>query len=128
MFSLGGMKLAARSEDIGGVTPWGQTIPVPSRTPFVGSLVKQDKEVLPVYDLASQLNRPLEGDSALCLVARHVDGPLAICIDADIPSLHNVPVGQIHPIGSRSIELLGSVDIEGEQIEIVALKRLGKNP
>ncbi|HEY6083798.1 MAG TPA: chemotaxis protein CheW [Nitrospira sp.] len=128
VFSLGGMKLAARSEDIGGVAPWGQTIPVPSRTPCVGSLVKRDKEVLPVYDLASQLNRVLEGDSVLCMVARHVDGPLAICIDAEIPSLHNVDIGQIRPGASRDIETLGSVEIDGEQIEIVALKRLGKNP
>ncbi|MBA5866110.1 MAG: hypothetical protein GDA67_05355 [Nitrospira sp. CR1.3] len=126
VFSIGGMKLAARTEDVGGVTPWGDRIPVPSRTPFVGSLVKRDKEVLPVYDLASQLDREAQGESMLCLVARHVDGPMAICIDADIPSLHTVDAAQIRPSRRQDIETVGSFTSDGEEIDIVALQRLGK--
>ena len=127
IFSIGGMKLAARTEDVGGVAPWGEKIPVPSRTPFVGSLVKRDKDVLPVYDLASQLHRGLQGDSMLCLVARHIDGPMAICIDADIPSLHTIEAALIRPSSRRDIETLGSFESDGTDIEIVALQRLGKN-
>lgn len=126
VFSIGGMKLAARTEDVGGVTPWGDSVPVPSRTPFVGSLVKRDKDVLPVYDLATQLDQETRGESALCLVARHVDGPMAICIDADIPSLHTVDAAQIHSSRRSDIETVGSFTSDGEEIDIVALQRLGK--
>jgi len=127
IFSIGGMKLAARTEDVGGVTPWGKEIPVPSRTPFVDSLVKRDKDVMPVYDLASRLRRALHEDSRLCLVARHVDGPMAVCIDADIPSLHTVDAAQIRQSRRLDIETLGSFERDGEDIEIVALHRLGRH-
>lgn len=62
----------------------------------------------------------------LCLIARHVDGPMAIGIDADIPSLHTVEAGQIKPSRTKDIETLGSFESEGEDIDIVALKKLGK--
>ena len=52
---------------------------------------------MPVYDLGGRLSRHPEGDTLLCLVARHVDGPMAICIDGVIPSLHNVDVAQSFP-------------------------------
>lgn len=126
MFSVGGVRLAARAEDVGGVTPWGEGIAVPSCTPFVGSVVKRDKQVLPVYDLASRLRCDLQDDAMLCLIARHVDGPMAIGIDADIPSLHTVEAGQIKPSRTKDIETLGSFESEGEDIDIVALKKLGK--
>jgi len=61
----------------------------------------------------------------LCLVARHVDGPMAICIDAVIPSLHNVEVGQIFPSKHVDLETLGSFADDGQDIDIVALQRLG---
>ena len=128
IFSVGGMKLAARTEDVGGVMPWGKEIPVPSRTPFVHSLVKQDKDdVIPVYDLAAQLRRDRAEDANLCLVARHVDGPMAVCIDADIPSLHTIAAAQIRQSGRLVVETLGSFERDGEDIEIVALQRLGRH-
>jgi chemotaxis signal transduction protein len=34
VFSVGGKKLAARTEDVGGIAPWIEPLPVPSRTPF----------------------------------------------------------------------------------------------
>jgi chemotaxis signal transduction protein len=125
VFSIGGMKLAARTEEVGGVAPWGERIPVPSRTPFVSSLVKRDKDVLPVYDLASQLDRDIEGESALCLVARHIDGPMAICIDGDIPSLYTVDAAQVRPGRRHDIETLGSFTSDGQDIDIVAFQLLG---
>jgi chemotaxis signal transduction protein len=127
VFSVGGQKLAARTEDVGGVSPWIDPVPVPSRTPFVEAMLKRDKDVMPVYDLATRLGRELEGDPLLCLVARHVDGPLAICIDGIIPSLHNVDIAQIAPSKHLDMETLGSFMDEGQEIDIVALQRLGRS-
>ncbi|BCA53633.1 putative CheW-like signal transduction protein [Nitrospira sp. KM1] len=126
VFSVGGLKLAARTEDVGGVSPWDQQIPVPSRTPFVNSLIRQEKAVLPVYDLASRLTRSLKGATRLCLMARHVDGPMAICIDEDIPTLHTIEASRIRPTSGLDIATFGSFDHDGSDVAIVALDRLGK--
>lgn len=126
VFSVGGTKLAARTEDVGGVAPWIEPVPVPSRTPFLGAMLKREKEVMPVYDLAGRLQRELEGESLLCLVARHVDGPIAICIDSVIPSLHTIEIGQIVPSKRMDLETLGSFNNDGQDIDIVALQRLGR--
>ena len=127
VFSVGGRKLAARTEDVGGVAPWIDPVPVPSRTPFVGAMLKREKEVMPVYDLATRLQCEPEGDPLLCLVARHVDGPMAVCIDGVIPSLRNVDVAHIAPSKRLDLETLGSFTDEGQEIDIVALQRLGRN-
>ena len=127
VFSVGGHKLAARTEDVGGVAPWVDPVPVPSRTPFVGAMLKREKEVMPVYDLGTRLSREPEGDPLLCLVARHVDGPMAICIDGVIPSLHSVDVAHIVPSKHLELETLGSFTDEGQEIDIVALQRLGRH-
>lgn len=127
VFSVGGKKLAARTEDVGGVAPWTDPVSVPSRTPFVGAMLKREKEVMPVYDLATRLSCEPEGDPLLCLVARHVDGPMAICIDGVIPSLHNVDVAHIAPSKRLDLETLGSFTDEGQEIDIVALQRLGRS-
>lgn len=126
VFSIGGMKLAARTEDVGGVSPWTDSIPVPSRTPFVQAMLKRDQHVMPVYELANRLSRILQGDPLLCLVARHLDGPMAICIDAAVPSLETVDAAVIRPTIGGDLETLGSVTIGGDDVEIVALQRLGR--
>jgi len=126
VFSVGGMKLAARTEDVGGVSPWTESIPVPSRTPFVQAMLKRDNHVMPVYDLAARLSRTVQGDPLLCLVARHLDGPMAICIDADVPSLETVDTAAIRPAGRGDIESLGSVMIGENDVAILALQRLGR--
>jgi chemotaxis signal transduction protein len=127
VFSVGGMKLAARTEDVGGVSPWTESIPVPSRTPFVQAMLKRDNHVMPVYDLAARLSRTLQGYPLLCLVARHLDGPMAICIDAGMPSLETVDATAIRSNGKEDIETLGKVTIGGEDVAIVALQRLGRS-
>ncbi len=126
VFSVGGIKLAARTEDVGGLSPWIGSIPVPSRTPFVQAMLKRDNHVMPVYDLASRLRRIVQGDPLLCLVARHLDGPMAICIDADVPSIATVDAAAIRQNGGRDIESLGSVMIGENDVTIVALRRLGR--
>jgi len=127
VFSVGGMKLAARTEDVGGVSPWTESIPVPSRTPFVQAMLKRDNHVMPVYDLAARLSRKLIGSPLLCLEARHLDGPMAICIDADVPSLETVDATAIRPNDRGDIETLGSVTIGENDVAIVELQRLGRS-
>jgi len=127
VFSVGGMKLAARTEDVGGVSPWTESIPVPSRTPFVQAMLKRDNHVMPVYDLAARLSRTVQGDPLLCLVARQLDGPMAICIDADVPSLETVDATAIRPNDRVDIETLGSVTIGENDVAIVELQRLGRS-
>lgn len=126
VFSVGGLKLAARTEDVGGVSPWTESIPVPSRTPFVQAMLKRGNHVMPVYDLASRLSCQVQGDQLLCLEVRHLDGPMAICIDADVPSLETVEATAIRPNGRVDVETLGMVTIGGEDVAIVALQRLGR--
>ena len=127
MFSVGGVKLAARTEDVGGISHWTQSIPVPSRTPFVQAMLKQGNQVMPVYDLAARLSRTLQGEPLLCLMARQLDGPMAICIDAEMPILETVDVTAIRATGRGDIETLGSVTISGHDVAILALQRLGQS-
>ena len=127
MFSVGGVKLAARTEDVGGISPWTQSIPVPSRTPFVQAMLKQGNQVMPVYDLAARLSRKLQGEPLLCLMVRQLDGPMAICIDAEMPVLETVDVTEIRATDRGDIETLGSVTISGHDVAIVALQRLGQS-
>jgi hypothetical protein len=127
LFSVGGVKLAARTEDVGGISPWTRSIPVPSRTPFVQAMLKRDNQVMPVYDLASRLSCALIGSPLLCLLARHLDGPMAICIDADMPSLETVDAAAIRPYGGKEVETLGVITIAGEDVAIIALQRLGRS-
>ncbi|RPH81000.1 MAG: hypothetical protein EHM80_03745 [Nitrospiraceae bacterium] len=126
VFSVGGMKLAARTEDVEGVSSWAETIPVPSRTPFVHAMLKRDNQVMPVYDLAARMNRAVQGEPLLCLVARHLEGPMAICIDAAVPFLETVNPAAIRENSSGDIESLGSVMIGAHDVAIVALQRLGR--
>ena len=127
VFSIGGLKLAARTEDVGGVSPWTETVAVPSRTPFVQAMLKRDNYVMPVYDLAARMSSTVQGDPLLCLEVRHLDGPMAICIDAVVPSLETVDRSAIRPNGREDIESLGSVTIGGNDVAIVALQQLGRS-
>ena len=127
VFSIGGLKLAARTKDVGGVSSWIESIPVPSRTPFVQAMLKRENLVMPVYDLAARLSRKLSGSPLLCLEARHLDGPMAICIDAEMPSFEIVDQTEIRSNDTGDIETLGTVTIAGNDVAIVALQRLGRS-
>ena len=61
------------------------------------------------------------------LVARHLDGPMAICIDSAVPSLETVDAAEVRPNGRENVESLGSVTIGGNDVSIVALQRLGRS-
>ena len=125
VFSVGGERLAARTDDVGGIAPWVDGIPVPSRTPFVQAMLRRERELLPVYDLAARLNRPVLGDPLLCLLAKHADGPMAICIDGDMPSLCTIDASAMQSSTRTDIETIGSFNDGSGEVSVVALQTLG---
>jgi chemotaxis signal transduction protein len=127
VFSVGGRPLAARADEIAGVRPWPKAMPVPSDTPFVSALVRLENDCLPVYDLAARLNRTVDPASALCLIVKHEEGPMAICIDSSIPSLHMGESIAIQEGISDEADIIGTCSIGEEQVSIIRLARLGKN-
>ena len=126
IFSVGGRQVAAHTKEIAGVRPWPEAMPVPSDTPFVTSLVRVDKDCMPVYDLAAKLNRRIDPAGALCLIVKHEDGPLAICIDPSIPSLHMVDSSAVQERAGNDADIAGICSVGDEQLAIIRLARLGK--
>ncbi|TAJ07847.1 MAG: hypothetical protein EPO61_12015 [Nitrospirae bacterium] len=125
VFVVGGKRLAARAEEIGGVRAWSPALPVPSRTPFISAVVRYGDEVLPVYDLAARLGvRIAEGDP-LCLFAKRRDGVMAVRIDAEIPTLHAVDPAGIRPASSQDPDMAGTCMIGGEAVPVYSLATLG---
>ncbi len=125
VFSVGGQRLAARTEEIGGVMPWPGATAVPSDTPFVTALVRQEKGCLPVFDLAAKFDRPMQKDERLCLVVKHVDGPLAICIDSHVPSLHVVARSAVQYRAGNDPDIAGTCIAGEEELPIINLTTLG---
>ena len=118
--------MAARTEDIAGVRAWPEAMPVPSDTPFVTSLVRLDTDCMPVYDLAAKLNCRVNPVGALCLIIKHEDGPMAVCIDPSVPSLHMVDSSTIQERASDESDIAGMCSVGDEQLSIIHLARLGK--
>ncbi len=125
VFSVAGQRLAARTEEIGGVLPWPGATPVPSDTPFVTSLVRYEESCLPVFDLAAKFDRTVREEESLCLIVKHVDGPLAICIDSQVPSLHVVPRSEIRYQSGLDPDMAGSCVAGDEQLPLINLATLG---
>lgn len=125
VFSVAGQRVAARTDEIGGVLPWPGATAVPSDTPFVTSLVRQEEGCLPVFDLAAKFNRRMQGEESLCLVVKHVDGPLAICIDSQVPSLHMVPRSAVQYHIGDDPDIAGSCLADDEQLPFINLATLG---
>jgi chemotaxis signal transduction protein len=125
VFSIGGHRLAARTEEVGGVRPWTDPMPVPSHTPFMNALLRHDEEVLPVYDLAARLKQQVRGTPPLCLIAKREDGLMAVCIDGSIPTLRTIDPQTLQPSVEPDLDILGYCEIEGEQVPLYALAKLG---
>ncbi len=125
VFAVGGRRLAARADEVGGIRSWRAPVPVPSGTPFVHSLVRLGDEVLPVFDLAGRLNVRVKGAMPLCLIAKRKDGVMAICIDEEIPTLHSVEAGRVTAAGPTHADMHGTCTIAGEEVPIFALATLG---
>ncbi len=124
-FVVGGRRLAARAEEVGGVRPWSPALPIPSTTPFVSAVVRHGDEVLPVYDLAARLGVRIGTGDHLCLVAKRRDGLMAVCIDADIPTLHTVDPSGIRPAARQAPDMIGVCVIGGEEVPVYSLALLG---
>ncbi len=125
MFAVGGKRLAACAEEVESVMPWPDFMPVPSRTPYVNAVIRRDRAVLPVFDLAARLQVEALGNASLCLVAKHKDGPLAIRIDQDVPALHMVEPTAIRPHRDADSDILGAYVYEAEAIPVLSLAKLG---
>ena len=126
VFAVGGRRLAARADDVGGVRPWTGSIPIPSRTPFINAVVRHGEEVLPVYDLAASLNLHAAGSPPLCLIAKHRDGPVALCIDAEMPTMCSEHTAAVRPITHEDPAVVALCQIGTEDVPIYSLAALGQ--
>lgn len=125
MFSVGGRRLAAKVEEVGGVWPWTEAIPVPSGTAFVNAVVRRGEDVLPVFDLAGKLGLQVVGPASLCLIAKQVDGPMAVRIDADLPTLQTIEETAIRKPAGADPDLVGVCVIGTGEVPIYSLATLG---
>lgn len=118
MFSVGGKRLAVRAEEVGGVWPWTEAMPVPSLTPYINAVVRRGEEILPVFDFARLLMVQVSRPAPLCLVAKRQDGPMAVCIDPDVPTLHMVDAKGIGPAPSGMPGVVGTCTIGTADVPI----------
>ena len=125
VFSVAGQRLAARTDEICGIKPWPCATAVPSDTPFVAALVRHEERCLPVFNLAAKFNRIMHENEPLCLIVKHIDGPLAICIDSQVPSLHMVPRSSMHYRVGNDPDISGTCVADDEELPIINLTTLG---
>lgn len=125
IFSVGGRRLAVKIDEVADISEWRGSIPVPSRTQFVSAVVRKDKEVFPVFDLAGLLHVRVRGEELLCLTAKHHRGVMAICIDEDMPVLHTLDTAAIQAHREGDFEAIGSFSSDLDQIPIISLAKLG---
>lgn len=125
VFSVGGRRIAARTEEVSGISAWTGSIPIPSRTPFISSVIRRDRTVYPVFDLAGKLNVRVRGEQRLCLMAKQPMGSMAICIDEEMPVLHALDAARIQPYRSLDFDAVGCFTDEFEDVPIISVARLG---
>lgn len=125
VFSVGGRRLAVKTEEVGGISAWNGSLPVPSRTPFVSAVVRQEHGVFPVFNLAELLRVRVQGELTLCLLAKQPGGSMAICIDEEMPSLHTLDVASVRPYQGSEFPAAGIFSVGFEEVPIIALSRLG---
>jgi len=123
VFSVGGYRLAVKAGDVGGVWPWTAPSSIPSGTPFIAALMRRGQDVLPVYDLASRLGVRKERSDGFCLIAKHPDGPVAVCIDDEMPALHLSTPEALHPAEPGG-EIEATCRVDGVEVPVYALSRL----
>ena len=125
VFSVGGRRMAAHANDVGGIWPWTELVPIPSGTPHVSAVLRQGEDILPVFDLAGRLSVQVKGSALLCLIAKRKDGPMAICIDGDIPTLQSVSEESIRPVTWKESDVIGTCRIGAEELPVYSLAQLG---
>jgi chemotaxis signal transduction protein len=125
IFSVGGRRIAVRANDVGGIWPWTEVVSVPSGTPHVSAVLRQGEDILPVFDLAGRLSVQVAGSALLCLIAKRKDGPMAVCIDGDIPTLQSVSEESIRPVAWKDSDVIGTCRIDAEELPVYSLAQLG---
>lgn len=128
MFLVGGKRVAVRAEEIGGVSPWTEAMPVPSLTPYVNAVIRQGEEILPVFDFARLLMVQVSKTDPLCLRAKRQDGVMAVCIDPDVPTLHQVEAQSVRPASSGAPGVVGICSIGSEDVPVYSWALLGPAP
>ncbi|HSF66367.1 MAG TPA: chemotaxis protein CheW [Nitrospiraceae bacterium] len=126
IFSIGGRRFATGMEEVRGIVQWPSVVSVPSQTPFVNAVTWLGKEVLPIFDLAGQLQLTIESDPPLCLLAKHEDGLMAVRIDSDMPILQSLDRASIHLSDGTDSVIVGTCTIDGQPIDLLCLTKLGK--
>jgi chemotaxis signal transduction protein len=89
-------------------------------------VARQDKQLIPVFDLAERLGVEVQGASPLCLIAKQAEGPVAICVDEDVPSLSTIELSVIQPSRSSDRDVVGLFQQGDQEVPIYALDRLGQ--
>ena len=125
VFSVGGRRLAVKTDEVAGISQWRGSIPVPSRTPFVSAVERRYNDVLPVFDLAGLLHVTPRGEALLCVTAKHPRGPLAICIDEEMPVLQTLENGAMRAYRGGEFEAVGSFVHGLDEIPILSFAKLG---
>jgi chemotaxis signal transduction protein len=125
VFSVGGRHLAVKTDEVAGISGWTQSIPVPSRTPFVSAVVRHEDIVLPVFNLAGLLQVVVQGDEPLCLTAKQNQGMMAICIDEEMPVLQTLDTSAVTAYRGRDLKAIGSFLNGLDEIPIISLAQLG---
>lgn len=125
IFSVGGKRVAVRAEEIGGVSPWTEAMPVPSLTPYVNAVARQGDEILPVFNFARLLMVQVSKAGPLCLRAKRPDGPMAVCIDPDVPTLQQVEAKAVRPAPSELPGAVGMCSIGPEEVPIYSWAMIG---
>ncbi|MGH7231798.1 MAG: chemotaxis protein CheW [Nitrospiraceae bacterium] len=128
LFSVGRRQLAARAEEVGGIWPWTSTTAVPSGTTFVHAIIRRGDEIMPVYDMADRLQVEVDGSNRLCLIAKRHDGPMALCIDGVIPTLHVLDPESIRSARGSEADVEGTCRIGEHEVPIYSLVNLGLSP
>jgi chemotaxis signal transduction protein len=125
VFSVGGRRLAVKTFDVSGISPWNGSISVAGRTPFVTTVIRHEKTVLPVFDLAASLQLTVQGRSPLCLRVKHPLGEMAMCIDEEIPVLQVLDRAAIQTYRGKDLPAEGSYTNGLDEIPILSVARLG---
>ena len=125
IFSIGGRRFAVKAEELAGISKWTGSIPATSGMPFVSSVIRVEQTELPVFDLAGVLHVSVQGDSLLCLMAKHPWGTLAICVDEEMPVLHALDPTVIQPYRGGDVPTIGSFSNGVDQIPILSVSKLG---
>jgi chemotaxis signal transduction protein len=124
VFSVGGKRLAVKTEEVLDIVKWGGGIPVTTHTPFVSAIVRRDQAVLPVFNLADLLHVEVHGSHLLCLTVKHPLGNMAICIDEDMPVLETLDLSAIQTYAGQDIPTNESYRSGFDEIPILSMAQL----